>query len=33
MSNTKNFKGLNLFTLKFIAIFAMTIDHVACSVR
>ena len=29
MSNTKNFKGLNLFTLKFIAIFAMTIDHVA----
>ena len=29
MSNTKNFKGLNLVTLKFIAIFAMTIDHVA----
>ena len=29
MLETRNFKGLNLFTLKLIAIFAMTIDHVA----
>ena len=29
MSENKSFKGLNIFTLKLIAIFAMTIDHVA----
>ena len=29
MSNSRNYKGLNLFTLKLIAIFAMTVDHVA----
>ena len=29
MNQTKSSKGLNLFTLKLIAIFAMTVDHVA----
>ncbi len=32
MTQGKSFKGLNLFTLKLIAVFAMTVDHVAWAV-